>query len=66
VRDNWGRYQATGVEVVGINTDSSEKHQRFADHHQLPLRLLADTAGEVVRSLPDEKFFGHKAWRGRN
>ncbi len=60
VRDNWERYQATGAEVIGINTDSSEKHQRFADHHQLPLRLLADTTGEVVRRYEMKNLLGTK------
>lgn len=60
VRDNWDDYQATGAEVVGLNTDSSEKHQRFAAHHQLPLRLLADAAGEAVRAYKMKDFLGTK------
>jgi peroxiredoxin Q/BCP len=47
VRDNWTEYAATGAEVVGISTDSVESHQQFAAHHELPLRLLADTEGRV-------------------
>ena len=27
-------------EVVGLSTDSVESHKNFADHHDLPLRLL--------------------------
>jgi thioredoxin-dependent peroxiredoxin len=50
VRDNWSRYQQTGAEVIGINTDSVEKHRGFAAHHQLPLRLLSDAEGSVVRA----------------
>lgn len=49
LRDNWERYQATGAEVIGINTDSVEKHRGFMAHHNLPLRLLADTNGQTVR-----------------
>jgi peroxiredoxin len=30
VRDNWSRYQQTGAEVVGVNTDSVERHRKFA------------------------------------
>jgi thioredoxin-dependent peroxiredoxin len=52
VRDNWEHYQATGAEVVGLNRDSSEKHQRF--------RLLADTEGEVVRAYGMKNFLGIK------
>lgn len=50
VRDRWKDYSATGAEVVGISTDSVESHQKFAEHHQLPLRLLSDS-DQVVASL---------------
>lgn len=50
VRDRWEDYSATGAEVVGISTDSVESHQKFAEHHQLPLRLLSDS-DQVVASL---------------
>ena len=47
VRDRWEDYQATGAEVVGISTDSVESHRKFADHHDLPLRLLSDAERKV-------------------
>jgi thioredoxin-dependent peroxiredoxin len=50
VRDNWARYRETGAEVIGINTDSVEKHAGFAANHKLPLRLLSDAEGRVVRA----------------
>jgi peroxiredoxin len=50
VRDNWSRYRDTGAEVIGINTDSVEKHRSFAANHNLPLRLLSDAGGDVVRA----------------
>ncbi len=49
VRDRWQDYEATGAEVVGISTNSVESHKSFAEHHDLPLRLLAD----VDRSVAD-------------
>jgi peroxiredoxin Q/BCP len=48
VRDRWEDYLATGAEVVGISTDSVESHKKFAEHHELPLRLLSDTTGDVA------------------
>jgi peroxiredoxin Q/BCP len=45
VRDRWDDYRATGAEVVGISSDSVESHQKFAAHHNLPLRLLSDSDG---------------------
>ena len=48
VRDRWDDYMATGAEVVGISTDSVDSHQKFANHHQLPLRLLSDADQKVA------------------
>jgi peroxiredoxin len=44
--------------VVGINLDPVEKHHRFAANHELPLRLLSDTDGRVVRAYGMNAFFG--------
>jgi peroxiredoxin Q/BCP len=49
VRDRWEDYHATGAEVVGISTDTSESHKKFAEHHDLPLRLLADVDARVAK-----------------
>ena len=48
VRDRWEDYSSTGAEVVGISTDSVESHQKFAEHHELPLRLLSDPSAKVA------------------
>lgn len=48
VRDRWEDYAATGAEVVGISTDSVESHNAFAEHHDLPLRLLSDADRKVA------------------
>jgi len=48
VRDRWEDYAATGAEVVGISTNTVESHKSFAEHHQLPLRLLADVDRKVA------------------
>jgi peroxiredoxin Q/BCP len=56
VRDNWEEYQATGAEVVGVSTDTVEKHRQFAANRNLPLRLLSDPKGEV------SKLYGASSW----
>jgi peroxiredoxin Q/BCP len=48
VRDRWEDYSSTGAEVVGLSTDSVESHRKFAEHHELPLRLLSDSSAEVA------------------
>ncbi|MGB9179239.1 MAG: peroxiredoxin [Pyrinomonadaceae bacterium] len=47
VRDRWEDYAETGALVVGISTNTVESHKAFAEHHSLPLRLLADTDRKV-------------------
>ncbi|HKY05059.1 MAG TPA: peroxiredoxin [Blastocatellia bacterium] len=49
MRDRWTDYQSTGAEVVAISVGSVDSHRRFAEHHDLPQRLLADERGEVAR-----------------
>ena len=48
VRDHWEDYAATGAEVVGVSTNTVESHKKFAEHHDLPLRLLADVDRKVA------------------
>jgi len=48
VRDRWQDYEATGAEVVGVSTNSVDSHKSFAEHHDLPLRLLADVDRKVA------------------
>lgn len=48
VRDHWEHYNDTGAEVVGISTNSVKSHKDFAEHHKLPLRLLADVDRKVA------------------
>lgn len=50
VRDRWADYAATGAEVVGLSTNTVDSHKDFADHHNLPLRLLADVQGKVAEA----------------
>lgn len=60
VRDNWERYEQAGAEVIGISADSVEKHRSFAKNHDLPLRLLSDSAGKVIRAYEMNSFLGTK------
>ena len=60
VRDNWEQYQATGAEVIGINSDSVTKHQKFAANHNLPLRLLSDADGAITKAYNMKSILGTK------
>jgi peroxiredoxin Q/BCP len=46
-RDDYEDFKAAGAEVIGVSTDSSGAHQRFAGHHRLPFVLLSDERGRV-------------------
>ena len=48
VRDHWEHYTATGAEVLGVSTNTVNSHKNFAEHHKLPLRLLADVDRKVA------------------
>jgi peroxiredoxin Q/BCP len=41
-RDSWQRYQSAGVRVIGVSSDTEEKHREFAKEHELPFPLIAD------------------------
>ena len=56
VRNRWDDYLATGAEVVGISSDSVESHKKFAEHHNLPLRLLSDSERAVAKLYGAESF----------
>lgn len=63
VRDRWEDYSNTGAEVVGISTDSVESHKKFAEHHELPLRLLSDASGEVAKQYGAQSLIPGKVAR---
>ncbi|MFP6739753.1 MAG: peroxiredoxin [Planctomycetota bacterium] len=50
VRDNYERIEEAGLQVIGINSEKSEKHARFRKHHELPFRLLVDPERLVARA----------------
>ena len=49
-RDSHEVFTAAGAEVIGVSSDSVDKHAGFADHHKLPFTLLSDKGGEVRKS----------------
>lgn len=63
VRDRWEDYLATGAEVVGISMDTVESHEKFAEHHVLPLLLLSDSTGEVSKTYNALSWFPGRSAR---
>lgn len=49
-RDNFDFFRDLDVKVLGISTDSEEKHLEFKGRHNLPFELLSDTDGRVSKA----------------
>lgn len=49
-RDGYAELGRRGVAVVGVSPDSAQSHAGFADKHQLPFPLLADTSHTVMEA----------------
>jgi peroxiredoxin Q/BCP len=46
-RDNYEAFMELGAVVIGISSDGTCSHSRFANKHNLPFSLLSDTHGKV-------------------
>jgi len=61
LRNNFEKLTSQGVKILGISTDTPEKHAEFIKEYDLPFDLLSDSDGEVSRmydSLINPKFLG--------
>ncbi len=47
-RDSFEQFKALDCVVVGVSTDSAERHRAFAEKHALPFVLLADEDGKLA------------------
>ena len=57
-RDRYEVFRDAGAEVIGISTDSSESHTRFAARFRLPFVLLSDKEGEIRERYGVRATFG--------
>ena len=46
-RDSYETFTDAGAEVIGVSSDSVDRHAAFAGKHQLPFTLLSDQGGQV-------------------
>jgi peroxiredoxin Q/BCP len=49
-RDSHETFTDAGAEVIGVSSDSADKHAAFAGQHNLPFTLLSDRGGRVRKS----------------
>jgi len=50
-RDSIEQFQALDCVVIGVSTDSVERHRAFAEKHALPFILLADEDGKLAAAF---------------
>jgi thioredoxin-dependent peroxiredoxin len=50
-RDSFEQFEALDCEIVGVSTDSAERHRAFAEKHALPFVLLADEQGKLAAAF---------------
>jgi thioredoxin-dependent peroxiredoxin len=49
-RDDLLKFQARGIQVLGVSLDDTQSHAEFAAKYHLPFPLLADTTRQVAAS----------------
>jgi thioredoxin-dependent peroxiredoxin len=57
-RDSYEKFIEAGATVVGVSSDSAERHERFADKHRLPFLLATDQGGSLRRAFGVPKTLG--------
>lgn len=62
LRDNYKELIDKGFAVVGVSADSEKSHKKFAEKHQLPFPLIADTDRKI---MTDWGTFGEKKMYGK-
>ncbi len=57
-RDQTPAFDAAGATLLGISSDSSDSHSRFAAKYGLPMTLLSDKGGRVRKLYGVKSTFG--------
>jgi peroxiredoxin Q/BCP len=57
-RDSHEAFAEAGAEVIGVSSDSADKHAGFAGKHSLPFTLLSDRGGKVRKLYGVPAVFG--------
>src|SRR5882757_1705554 len=47
-RNSFEQFEALDCAIVGVSTDSAERHRAFAEKHAFPFILLADEGGKLA------------------
>lgn len=58
IRDEWSKFEANNIPVLGISVDSKEALQNFASKYKLNFPLLSDKSKNVCKSYGVLNFLG--------
>lgn len=50
-RDSYERFVDAGAEVIGVSSDTSKEHMKFAKRNRLPFRLISDRDGSLSKAF---------------
>ncbi len=62
LRDNYDALENEGIAIVGVSDDPVDAHEKFADEHDLPFPLIADTERAILHTYGA---YGQKNLYGR-
>lgn len=62
-RDHWDDFKKAGAVILGVNTDTVKKHDKFVEKYKLPFTLLADEDKSIVQAYG---VWGPKTFMGIN
>jgi len=57
-RDNYEDFKDAGAVVMGVSSDSTDSHRKFAEKYNLPFLLLSDSDGKVREMYGAKKIGG--------
>ena len=61
LRDSYKKYEAAGVKIIGVSSNSADSHKAFIQNHALPFPLAADEDGTIGKAYGVRKaIFGYE------
>ncbi len=57
-RDNHEEFKALGATLIGVSSDTVQRHRRFKEKHNLKYKLLVDDRGRLAKKLRLKRTLG--------
>jgi len=62
-RDDFAKFKEANIEILDVSVDDEKSHKSFAEKHNLPFTLLADTDKRIVEAYGvwgEKNLYGRK------